>query len=133
MKQTAIAMDMIGNLVMIHVKIWNKKTGKLNPVYLTFDTGASITTLSKDILHQAGYDVLSGNINRITTASGIEFVREVQLDKLALGDIILDDVTTYAHTFPQESFSLGVIGLNVLQHFDIELLFSQRIIRLTQF
>lgn len=35
-----------------------------------------------------------------------------------------------AHTFPEESFSLGVIGMNVIDKFDIEMLFSKRLINL---
>jgi len=49
---------------------------------------------------------------------------------LLMTDIKLDtyeinDVLVYAHTFPQESFSTGVLGLNVLSLFYVNLLFSK--------
>jgi hypothetical protein len=40
-------------------------------------------------------------------------------------------VEVYGHMFPEESFSLGVLGLNVLKQFDIELLFSTKNITFT--
>ena len=38
----------------------------------------------------------------------------------------------YAHSFPQESFATGVLGLNVLSLFDVNLLFSKQLIELTE-
>ena len=35
----------------------------------------------------------------------------------------LSDVEAYGLKFPEESFSMGVIGLNILRHFDIQLNF----------
>lgn len=67
---------------------------------------------------------------RITTASGIEYVDSVIIDKIKLGNYELENIEVYAHTFPQESFSLGVIGLNVLKEFDVNLIFSKRYIEL---
>ena len=75
----------------------------------------------------------SGNIEQIATASGVEHVRETTVDKIRLGGCELTDVKVYAHTFPAEGFSTGVIGLNVLSQFDINLLFSQKLIEMRKF
>ena len=40
----------------------------------------------------------------------------------------INNVQVYAHTFPQESFSSGVLGLNVLSLFDVNMLFSKGLI-----
>ena len=69
--------------------------------------------------------------HKITTASGTEFVKEVTLDRIRLGEYELEYVTVYAHTFPDD-FTAGVIGLDVLSQFDINLLFSKRQIELTK-
>jgi len=55
------------------------------------------------------------------------------LEKIKLGNMELKNIPVYAHTFPQESFSTGVLGLNVLQDFDIQLLFSRQQIILSPF
>ena len=93
---------------------------------VVFDTGASVTTISKDILYQLGYDVSECEKARITTASGVAYVDVVRLKKLKLGTLILEDVEVYAHTFPEESFSLGVIGLNVISKYKVTLDFRER-------
>ena len=131
MSKVTLKMDLFTGLVMSYIKIWNKEIDSYSPVYIAIDTGASITTLSKDVLYLAGYDVTGGVSKRITTASGVEYVKEVVIDKLMLGRIVLYDVMVYAHTFPQESFSSGVLGINVLSLFDVNLLFSKQLIELT--
>jgi predicted aspartyl protease len=69
----------------------------------------------------------------ITTASGIEHVSRFVLESIKIGEIELQNISAYAHKFPEESFSIGVIGLNVLQQFDIELLFSKQLVKLTSY
>jgi predicted aspartyl protease len=125
-------MHMIGSNLSVFVNIWDKTNKKFKKGSLTFDTGASMTTISKDILFDLGYDVENGKTHLITTASGVAYVNEVTLDKIRLGDCLLENVTAYAHTFPSESLTVGVIGLNILSQFDITLQFSQRLIHLSR-
>ena len=125
-------MDLFSGLLTTDLKLWNKRKNLYSTLSIAVDTGASITTISKDILFRAGYDVASGKINRITTASGIEYVREVIVDKIRLDIIEISNVLVYTHTFPQESFASGVLGLNVLSMFDVSLFFSTKQIELTK-
>ena len=125
-------MQMIGNHLSVYVRIWNKEDGVYNIGTLTFDTGASVTTISKEILHDIGYDVVSGKSHKITTASGVEFVKEVIIDRIRLGEFEFENVKVYAHNFPDEGYTAGVIGLDILSQFDINLLFSKRLIELTR-
>ncbi|MCL2321576.1 MAG: retroviral-like aspartic protease family protein [Oscillospiraceae bacterium] len=92
---------------------------------ITIDTGASVTTISKKLLYEIGYDFDEKNKSMISTASGVEYVSQTIIEKIQIGGFILNDIPVYAHTFPEESFSLGVLGLNVLELFDIELIFSK--------
>ncbi len=124
-------MDLFSGLLMVDTWLWNKNRNKYSLLSVTLDTGASMTTISKDILYRAGYNITEGRVKRITTASGIEYVNEVILDKVKLGGLELSNILVYAHTFPQESFSSGVLGLNILSSFDVNLLFSKRQIELT--
>ena len=126
-----LKMDLFSGLAMSDIGLWNKKKNAYNKLSITIDTGASVTTISTDILFHAGYDLTKGAIRRITTASGIEYVKELVIDKIMLDTFELNNVLVYAHTFPQESFSSGVLGLNVLSKFDVNMLFSKRIIELT--
>ena len=132
MSKSVLKMDLLSGLMMVDIGLWNKKRSAYSKMSITVDTGASITTISTDILFRAGYDVTSGIIKRITTASGIEHVKEIILEKIKLGAFEICDVLVYAHTFPQESFSSGVLGLNVLSKFDVNMLFSKGSIELTE-
>lgn len=91
---------------------------------ITIDTRASNTVISKNILHLLGYEFVSREKTRIITASGVEYVDVLNIDKFKIGSFVLEDIQVYAHTFPEASFSMGVLGLNILRQFDMSLLFS---------
>ena len=130
MNETTVKMDLYGGALLVGIQLWSRTENIYRWAYLTFDTGASVTTLSPEILYELGYEPVNDTKVLMTTASGVEKVSCFKLDKLKINDIEINDVNVYAHKFLEECFSLGVIGLNVLQNFDIDLIFSKRIIRL---
>jgi len=120
-----LPMEPFTNMVMAQIEIWNKKSTNYSKMLITIDTGASVTTISSDILHTLGYNTTNGVTKRITTASGSIYVKSINLT-MRIGEIELNDIEVYAHAFPQESFSLGVLGVNVLSLFDVNFAFSKR-------
>jgi clan AA aspartic protease (TIGR02281 family) len=133
MRKTDIKMDKRSNILMIDLAIWSNVAKRLRNIMVVFDTGASVTTISKDILYQLGYDVTNCRKSRITTASGVAYVDVVVLDKLKIGDLELKEIEVYAHTFPEESFAIGVLGLNVISQFNVSLNFENNIISLQDY
>jgi len=127
-----LTIDLTSGIPMVDVKLWSRLKGMYRSMLMTIDTGATVTTLSKDVLYLLGYDKpdKTKEKKRVTTASGVEYVDEMTVDKIKLAGFELLDVNVYAHTFPQESFSNGVIGINILSRFDLYLLFSKGIMRL---
>jgi len=132
METSVIDMHTTGSDLSVYVSFWDKEIEDYRKGLLTFDTGASVTTVSKDALYDLGYNVVEGKIRKITTASNVEYVREVFIEKFCIGEYELENVLVYAHDFPEESFTTGVLGLNVLSQFDINMLFSKRQIVLTK-
>ena len=126
-----LPIDLTSGIPMVDVKLWSRVKNTYRSMLITIDTGATVTTISKDILHILGYEAKAKEKKRITTASGIEYVDEMTLDKIKFAGIELCDVDVYAHTFPQESFSSGVIGINILSRFDVCFLFSRGVLTLT--
>ena len=126
-----VSIDMSGSIPIVDVKLWSRTKNAYRTASLFLDTGAAVTTISKDILHILGYDTQSKEKRRITTASGIEYVDEVFLDRLMISGYELENIKVYAHTFPQESFSDGVIGINVLSKFDMFISIKKKILELT--
>jgi len=121
---SSLKFDFTSNLMMVNVYLWNKNRKKFENMLITFDTGASNTVISKDILHILGYEFENKEKARVITASGVEYVDITVVDKFKIGRFILDDVKVYGHTFPEASFSMGVLGLNIIKKFDMSLLFS---------
>lgn len=119
-----------GNLITLNINLWSRRTQRFENMLITFDTGASTTVISKDILYVLGYEFENPDKTKIITASGVEFVDSVIWDKVNIGGHILENVEVYAHTFPEASFALGVLGLNVMKCFDINILFSKGVIKL---
>ena len=122
---TVLDLNFLSGLVMVDISVWDKVIDGYSQMSITVDTGATVTTISTDILHRLGYDTISGKKKRIITASSVEYVSTVTISKMKLGEIELENIDVYAHTFPESSFSVGVLGLNVLKNFDVSFLFSK--------
>ena len=128
--ETSVKMELFGNGLYIPVQLWSISENKYKDISLTLDTGASVTTLTPEIFYALGYEPSSMPKKKLTTASDVTFVSHYLLDAIKIGDIALKNTDAYALKFPEESFSMGVIGLNVLRQFDVELVFSQQVVRL---
>ena len=131
--KTVLPLTSFRGLMMIDIYVWNKKKSRFDNMFITLDTGASVTTVSNDMLERIGYDTSSGSQKRIITASGIIYVKSISIDKIKIGQFEINNVEVNAHTFPSESYSFGVLGLNVLTMFDINLLFSKKIIEFNKY
>ena len=129
-KTAVLDMHFVGGALYVYMDLWNRNLNRYNTAMLTFDTGATVTTLSNEIVLELGYDVEEGRQQSITTASDVVCVREVVIDRIRFGESELEKIKIYAHDFPEESFSLGVVGLNILTKFDIRLVFSEKRIEL---
>ena len=54
---TKLDISYVSDLGMVDIDLWNKNTADYNRMLITVDAVASITTISKDLLHILGYDV----------------------------------------------------------------------------
>jgi len=131
MNNTVLSIKMCPPLMVV-IDFWDKTVNDYALFYIAVDTGAHMTCIDRDTLVRAGYDVTSGAQRQITTASGTEYVTEVYIDRIKLGNIELENVLVYAHEFPEECLMYGVLGLNVLSKFDVNVLFSKGLIEFTK-
>ena len=127
-----IPIDMSSGVPMMDFHLWSRTKGVYRSIFALIDTGATITTLSKDVLILLGYDFTETTKKRIGTASGYEYVDEVYLDKVLIGEFELNNVAVYAHNFPQNNLlSGGVIGMNILSQFEMFISFKRKFMQLT--
>lgn len=89
MKKTTVAMELIGDTVYIEVRLWNLVKDRYSKMYMLFDTGASVTTISKSIVNDLRYNLTDCEKTTITTASGISYVDVVTLKNIKINNIEL--------------------------------------------
>ena len=125
-----ISIDMTSGIPMVDIMIWSRIKNGYQSISLVIDTGATVTVISPDILDALGYVPCSKNKKRVTTASGTEHVDEAVLDKIMIAGLELEDVGVHSLMFPKESFSKGVIGVNVLSEFDMFISLQNKVLKL---
>jgi len=130
MKSFKVKMSRIGSIFYVKIYFYQLTTQTYKECWIGLDTGAEITTLSNDLLYSLGYNVSDFPVKRITTATKKDYVNVIRLDKLKLGDYELNDIEVNALDFASPYIS-GVLGLNILTKFDVNILFSQNIIEFT--
>jgi predicted aspartyl protease len=124
-------MEKVGSLFYIKVYFWNLQTLKYEYCWLALDTGASAICISKDIIETLGYNVSNSPSEKIMTASRFENINKIMIEKMKIGDFELENIEINVMDFPENNFLIGVIGLNVLTKFDINILFSKKTLEFT--
>ena len=119
----------ISGLLFVDIELWSDADNTYRDMSILLDTGASVTTISDFILTGIGYGSYGKTIN-VTTASGTISVQTKTIRKIRIGSVEIDDVEVYAHDFPEECFSDGVLGMNVLGLFNFKVDMDRNILEL---
>ncbi len=86
------------------------------------DTGASYTVISKHIAKELKIDLAKKHPKiRLQTANGIINVPLVTLDSIEVSGLRIDDVAVAVHDFSKDTNIAGLLGLNFLGKFRMEL------------
>ncbi len=98
---------------------------------MALDTGASDTSIPTKVALDLGYDLSNPKHRvRLTTGSGTVPAKIITVRKLtAIGESV-ENIDILCHDLPAESTIDGVLGLNFLRHFDVNISFSTGIIEL---
>ena len=107
----------------------NGKDSDLLPVAL--DTGASNTTIPPKVATTLGYDLSDPKQEvEIITGGGTVSAKIITVRKLtALGQTV-ENIDVLCHDLPENSIIDGLLGMNFLEHFDIDISFSTGTIEL---
>jgi len=99
----------------------------IGEVRLALDTGASTTTIREDALTDIGYSPKSlTDLVSFSDASQSHLVPRVTLKSFSLAGARIDNLEVLAYTIPDGID--GVIGLNFLRHFNLNLNFDRGIL-----
>jgi predicted aspartyl protease len=98
-------------LIVVSTRLWGPR-GHL-VVRLALDTGATDTLLKWDVVASLGYDPTSSPARvRITTASGVESVPQVEIDKLEALGKQQEHFPVLCHALPPGIAVDGLLGLD---------------------
>ena len=100
-------------------------------VTVALDTGASITIIPSQVLIALGYDLLNpdGQV-QLLTANGITFAKRINVRRLTTIGETIENIDVLCHDLPKNSPIKGLLGLNFLRHFDVNISFSTGTIEL---
>jgi len=122
-----VKLSRVSGLLFLDIGLWSTRESKYRNMAIMLDTGASVTTISENILSSLGY-TSPGKSILVTTAGGAVKVNTKPVEKMKIGAIEIENVDVYSHTFPDECFSDGVLGMNVLDHFNFKVDLDAQII-----
>lgn len=98
-------------LILLDAKIYGP-AGEI-VLRLALDTGANTTTLNRQLLEGIGYQPALSTVNaRLTTASGVETVPLIELDRLEVLGQVRTAHSVVCHSLPPSSRIDGVLGLD---------------------
>jgi len=109
-----------GSLLLVRAFV-EGDSGKAYPKLL-LDTGSAYTLISKEILESIGCSLaLAKRTQRIITGSGYEIVPVIQVNRFHCMGSLLEEFEILAHTLPIGAYVDGLLGMDFLGRFDIEI------------
>ena len=115
--------------IYLRLKVDSINADRTRDILVALDTGASTTMIPTEVATDLGYDLSNPN-EQMMTASGIVLVKHITVCKLtAIGEMV-ENVDVVCHDLPEGSIIEGLLGLNFLRHFDLNISFSTGTIEL---
>ena len=115
--------------IYLRLKIDSINADTTRDILVALDTGASTTMIPTEVAMDLGYDLSNPN-EQMMTANGIVLANRIAVRKLtAIGETV-ENIDVVCHDLPEGSIIEGLLGLNFLRHFDVNILFSTGTIEL---
>ena len=118
-------------LIRLPIKVIDINGSKYRDLIVALDTGSSDTSIPTRIASDLGYDLSNPKqVGLLTTGSSIVPAKIITVRKLtAIGESV-ENIDVVCHDLPFGSAIDGVLGLNFLSHFDLNISFSTGTIEL---
>ncbi len=129
-----VSLDVIHGLIVLRLRVEAIDGDSFRNVRVALDTAASTTAIPTEVAMDLGYDLVNPKEEvDVVTGSGIELMKRITVRKLTAIQETIEDIDVLCHDLPADSVVDGVLGLNFLQHFDINISFSTRTIELQRY
>ena len=115
--KASIPIEKHGHVVIIQAMLNNKRTAKF-----VVDTGASYTLISHALARELAIDVgPNSKTMPFQTANGVINAPITHLESIAVGGIEIRDMATAVHDAIPDPQLAGLLGLNFLSHFRMDI------------
>ena len=118
-------------LITLRLTVGGINADTFRNLIVAIDTGATTTIIPTEVALALGYDLANpkGEIG-LLTASGTASAKIITVRELtAIGETV-ENIDVLCHNLPGNSEIKGLLGLNFLKHFDVNISFSTGIIEL---
>ncbi len=112
-------------LITVQVNVGGITANESRSFPVGLDTGATFTAIPTKVALDLGYDLANPKkMMPILTGNGIISLKVITVRQLtAIGETV-EDIDVVCLDLPASSMIKGLLGLNFLERFDIEILFS---------
>lgn len=120
-----ISFDSTRHLIALSLEVGGINIDNVQTFSVALDTGASITTIPTQVATDLGYDLSNPKQEvDILASNGVFTAKIITVSKLtAIGETV-ENIDVLCHDLPEDSIVEGLLGLNFLHHFDINISFS---------
>jgi len=125
-RKASIPMERHGEVVIIEATLNNKRSAKF-----VVDTGASYTLISTALARDLSIDIGENSKTMpFQTANGLINAPVTRLDSISVGGMEIRNLTTAVHDAVPDSQVAGLLGLNFLSNFRLDIDTQKRILHL---
>ena len=123
-QRVSIPLKAIGTAAVVQVKLNDRALGNF-----IVDTGASYTVISKATARELAINLKKNVKNvRLQTANGFIDAPLVTLDSIEVGGMRVGNLMAAVHDFSHDGSVTGLLGLNFLSHFRIDIDTKNRVL-----
>ena len=116
-RKASVPIEKHGNIVIVPVTLNNRQTTKL-----VVDTGASYTFISHALARDLAIDVSRGaKTVPFHTANGVVEAPLTNLDSITVGGMEINNLTAAVHDTTPDATAAGLLGLNFLSNFRLDI------------
>ena len=130
----SIRFQPVSNLIPIPIKVMGMDGNSFRDIEVALDTGASTTSIPIYVASALGYSISNPtSIKEVVTGSGIEETPVIEVKALTAIGQTIENIEVICLDLPPEIHVEGVLGLNFLLNFDVNISFSKGIIQLLRY
>ena len=115
--------ELVSNVPEIPVE-FRSYDAKYKRAFILFDTGASMTAISKDILRIIDHSIISGQKTEVSGFGGKKRADYAILADLVIGGVHLGPVTTLVAEFSDDTRYDVILGMNIIGNFNIDMTYD---------